>query len=492
MVQEASEFGLITPHILVIDDEPRIRDACRMVLTGMGFTVETASDGQEGLGMIEESHFDILLLDLMMPNMSGFQVLSRVRKIDPDTVVIVITGYATLEHSIEAMKKGAFDFIPKPFTPDQLRAVVSKSLRYTHALQDIANSRSRLRVMVNRLQDGVLTTDTEKRIVVANHAFRHMIGYTQGAPVGLKVKDVIEDPELLAAIDQALATGPGKFKEITSELTLADGPGDSEKIYSIRCAPFRGRTDHNLGTITVLHDITAVKKMDQMKSDFVSMVSHEVRSPINSLLMQLKIILDGLAGDVTEKQREILERASDKMLNLNNLVTELLDLSRIESGLVAHEKEEVDIAGLLQELTTFHTPYGAEKDITINLESNCSCPPLLANPQHLEEIFSNLITNSIKYSPNGATVQITVEVDNDYIRVVVADTGFGIGKEDLDKIFTRFYRVKDQNTRTIHGTGLGLSIVKSIIDSLHGSISVSSTPGEGTSFTILLPLTGSN
>lgn len=490
MVQAPSEHGLITPHILVIDDEPRIRDACKMVLTSMGFTVETASDGVEGLDMIEDSHYDILLLDLMMPNMSGFEVLSKVRDIDPDTVVIVITGYATLEHSIEAMKKGAFDFIPKPFTPDQLRAVVTKSLRYTHALQDIATSKSRMRVMVHRLMDGVLTTDTEKRIVLANPAFRHMVGYKKGSPVGSHIDEVIDDEELLQAIDKALLMPPGEFSEITHEMTIADTLGGGEKIFSVRCSPFRGRTDHNLGTITVLHDITAVKKMDQMKSDFVSMVSHEIRSPINSLLMQLKIVLDGLAGDVTEKQREILERASDKMLNLNNLVTELLDLSRIESGLVAHEKELVDMATLLEEQKTFHQPYAHKKNIQINLNIEGKLPTLLANPRHLEEVFSNLITNAIKYSPEGGFIKLQAGIEKEYLQIQVADSGFGIGEEDLEKIFTRFYRVKDENTRSIHGTGLGLSIVKSIIDSLHGTITAQSELGKGTEFTIILPFNG--
>lgn len=490
MVQGHSEHSHITPHILVIDDESRIRDACRMVLTAMGFKVATAPDGVQGLDMIEENHYDILLLDLMMPNISGFDVLSRVRDIDPDTVVIVITGYATLEHSIEAMKKGAFDFIPKPFTPDQLRAVVTKSLRYTRALQDIATSKSRTRVMVNKLMDGVLITDTEKRIVLANPAFRHMIAYQGSTPLGDTVNKFISDATLLQSIDQALAMPPGKFKEITHELTTTTSGGNEERIFSVRCAPFRGRTDYNLGTITVLHDITAVKKMDQMKSDFVSMVSHEIRSPINSLLMQLKIILDGLAGDTTEKQREILERASDKMLNLNNLVTELLDLSRIESGLVAHEKETVDVMALLEDQANFHQPYASKKDMSINLEIDGELPPLLANPRHLEEVFSNLVTNAIKYSPEGGHIRISAAVENDYLRTQVADSGFGISEEDLDKIFTRFYRVKDDNTRTIHGTGLGLAIVKSIIDSLHGNITVKSEPGKGTEFTILLPLNG--
>ena len=487
MVQDTPDLGLITPHILVVDDEQRIRDACRMVLSSMGFTVETASDGPKGLDLIEEKHFDILLLDLMMPNMSGFEVLTRVRDIDPDTVVIVITGYATLEHSIEAMKKGAFDFIPKPFTPDQLRAVVSKSLRYTHALQDIVTSKSRMRVMVNRLMDGVMTTDSDKRIVLANPAFRHMIGFKGSTMVGSLVSETISDETLLAAVDQALATPPGSFSEIAHELTIA-GPGaGEEKVFSVRCSPFRGRTDHNIGTITVLHDITAVKKMDQMKSDFVSMVSHEIRSPINSLLMQLKIILDGLAGDTTPKQREILERATEKMLNLNNLVTELLDLSRIESGLVAHEKELVDIAKLLVDQKVFHTPYAEKRHMTIELNIEENLPKILANPRHMDEVLSNLITNAIKYSPEGGSIRISAGVKNECLGLEVADSGFGIPEEDLDKIFSRFYRVKDANTRTIHGTGLGLAIVKSIIDSLHGSITVKSTPGQGTEFSILLP-----
>ncbi|WP_163340105.1 ATP-binding protein [Desulfopila sp. IMCC35008] len=488
MDQDASPNGLATPHILVIDDEPRIRDACKMVLNSMmRFTVDTAPDGLTGLKMIEDNHYDILLLDLMMPNMSGFEVLERVRDIDPDTVVIVITGYATLEHSIEAMKKGAFDFIPKPFTPDQLRAVVSKSLRYTHALQDIATTRSRLRVIVHKLRDGVLITDPEKRIVLANPAFRHMIGYTGTSAVGMKVDEVISDPELLKSIDEALAMPADTFAELTHEYTRPDSSDNNDRIYSVRCAPFRGRSETTLGTINVLHDITAATRMDQMKSDFVSMVSHEIRSPINSLLMQLKIILDGLAGEVTDKQREILERASDKMLNLNNLVTELLDLSRIESGLVAHESERINVIDFLKEQQNFHQPYALENDINIVVETEENLPDLMASPTHLEEICSNLITNSIKYSPRGGAIKIAATTRDDYLSLDFSDTGFGISQEDLDKIFTRFYRVKDSNTRQIHGTGLGLAIVKSIVDSLHGSITVSSEVGKGTTFSLLLP-----
>ena len=473
-------------NILVIDDETRIREACTVVLSDRGFDVSSAADGEIGLEMIREKHFDIVLVDLMMPQISGFDVLSEVRKNHPDTVVIVITGYATLEHSIEAMKKGAFDFIPKPFTPDQLRAVVDKSLQYTNALQDIAESKSRLRVMVNRLTEGVLTTDSNKLIVQANPAFLHMMGYHGEEVIGRNVTEVIESKELLNAIDETLTMTPTTFAEITNELTFQDD--DGEKFYSSRCSPFRSKSGSNLGTITVLHDITALKKVDQMKSDFVSMVSHEIRSPMNSLLMQLKIIMDGLAGEVTEKQQEILKRASDKILNLNNLVSELLDLSRIESGLIAYEKEMVDIAQLLHDQQKFYAPEGNKNNISIEVNIQENLPPIIANLQNIEEIFTNLITNAIKYSPQNTTIHISAERENEYVKIEVKDNGFGIGEEDLKNIFGRFYRVKNATTREIHGTGLGLAIVKSIVESHHGSITVKSKPDEGSTFTIFLPL----
>ncbi len=482
--------GMEKPRILVIDDEPRIRDACQIVLEEMGFEVALAADGALGLAKIKERHFDIILVDLMMPVLSGFDVLSQVRENHPDTVVIVITGYATIEHSIEAMKKGAFDFIPKPFTPDQLRAVVSKSIKYTRALQDITDTKSRLRGVVNRLMDGVMTTDDQKRIVLANPAFLHMFGYHGEDVVGRLAEEVMPNATLGRMIDTALAMPPDTSAENVEEVTIEAREGENERILSVSCAPFRGRTGVNLGTITVLHDITAIKKIEQMKSDFVSMVSHEIRSPMNSLLMQMKVILDGLAGDVTDKQREILERASGKMQNLTAMVSELLDLARIESGLVTNEKETVDVRALLEEQVTFHLPFARAKNISLQLEQLPILPTIQANRRGMEEVFTNLITNAIKYSPRDREIFLSAALENNYIAITVRDTGFGIPEEDMEEIFTRFYRVKDSNTREIHGTGLGLAIVKSIVNAHHGSIKVESKLGQGTAFTVLLPFAG--
>jgi len=231
--------------------------------------------------------------------------------------------------------------------------------------------------------------------------------------------------------------------------------------------------------------------MDQLKSDFVSMVAHEIRSPMNSVLAQLKVILDGIAGDLTEKQQEILGRASDKIKALTDLSTELLDLAKIESGLITQEKEILNMVELLTEQVNFHQAKAQEKEIRLELEPLPELPPLLGIRQNMEEVFSNLITNSINYTPDGGKVTVSATVENDYLSISVSDTGFGIPEDDLDRIFDRFYRVKNEKTRFITGTGLGLPIVKDIVNAHNGMINVKSEPDKGTTFNIRIPITAS-
>jgi len=256
MTKKNESESFFKPRILVVDDEKRIRDGCHMVLTQEGFDVAKAETGELGIKMIEEAHYDIILLDLMMPGLSGFDVLAHVKALHPDTVIIVITGYATVEYSIEAMKKGAFDFIPKPFSPDQLRVVVSKAIEYTRTLQDIANEKSRMRVLINHLVSGVITTDNQKRVALANPAFLKMIDYHGGSVIGRPVTEFIKDEKLNLMIDQALSMPADEFIELSEEMNFGGEGGKEEIFIGARCVPFRDRLGRTLGTITMLHDIT--------------------------------------------------------------------------------------------------------------------------------------------------------------------------------------------------------------------------------------------
>jgi len=326
-----------------------------------------------------------------------------------------------------------------------------------------------------------MATDNQKNVVLANPSFRRMIDCQGNDIMGQCVSEFISNKTLLKLIDQALAVPIGKAVESTDEIY------ENEMVLKVRCAPFKDRTGLNLGTITVLNDITTLKQMDQMKSDFVSLVSHEIRSPLNSLLMQIKVIMDGLAGEISDKQEEILGRASKKVSNLIEMASDLLDLAKIESGLISIEKEPIQINTLLKEQISFFMETFLAKQISIHMNLDRGLPDIMGNYQNLEEVVSNLLTNAAKYTPNGGDIFVTTSTKDHYICIGIKDTGFGISSEEIDKIFDKFYRIKNDQTRYITGTGLGLAIVKSILEAHSGSIEVESAPGSGSEFMIQLP-----
>jgi signal transduction histidine kinase len=203
--------------------------------------------------------------------------------------------------------------------------------------------------------------------------------------------------------------------------------------------------------------------------------------------MQLQVVLDGLAGEVTEKQREILGRASEKITGLVSLSSELLDLAKIESGLISQERERFDILALLRDQVAFHLPRAQAKKMLLELSETPKAFTVLANKRNMEEVVSNLVTNAINYTPEGGKVTISVAEDSHFVRVSVSDTGYGIPKEDLERIFDPFYRVKTENTRYIVGTGLGLAIVKRIMDAHEGMMRVESELNRGSTFHVFIP-----
>jgi len=480
--------GTFKAKILVVDDEKRIRDGCHQMLIKDGFHAEVAESGFQALQMIEQEHFDIILLDLMMPGLSGLEVLAPLKTADPDTVVIVITGYATLDHAIEAMKKGAFDFVSKPFSPQDLRLVISKAIEYLRTLQGITNEKSRMGVLINHLGDGVMATDSEKRVALVNPAFLKMIGYDGEEPIGKPAEHVIRNEEMEKMIDQALAMPEEKYSEITKEINYRHLGEIEELVLGVRCVPFQDRMGRNLGTVTVLHDITMLKKMDQMKSDLVSMVAHEIRGPLNTVLMQIKLIVDGLAGHVTEKQKEILDRTSERLKSLVHLTSELLDLAKIESGLINQEKEKLNMTPILEDQVAFFQPRAQAKQIGLTLESLPDLPPILGNRDNMVEVVSNLISNAVKYTPEEGRVTVSALVKNGYLCIKVEDSGIGIEEEEKELILERFYRIKNDQTRFVDGTGLGLAIVNSIVKAHNGKILIESEMGRGSTFCVCLPL----
>ena len=486
-------------HILVVDDEKIIRDGSERILTKEGWKVETAENGEKGLGLIQQGNFHIILLDLMMPGIRGMEVLKKVRDDYPKLIVIVITGYATIENAVEAMKNGAYDFISKPFTPDQLRIVVRRAedkLQLEHeaeilrrererSLKDIAYEKSRTLTIINQMADGVLVTDKNGTIVLHNPAVTRVFGLEETSPLGKHIFDCIKSKELTQMVERVLTMeGCNPSQGMTHELSWGNPP---DIFFMAHCAPVRNEQGEVLGSVTIFNDVTWFKQLDQMKSDFVEMVSHELRSPLSSIRQQVSLFTDRLVGDINEKQSEILGRMLARIDGLILMINNLLDLSRIESGCLIQQTEKIFLPEIIKSALEIVTPEAEKK----NLHFEITCDPQLctvhADRQGMETICTNLLSNAVKYNREDGKINVNAQNRGEFVEIKVADTGMGISKVDVPRIFDKFFRIRTEYTRKVIGSGLGLPLVKAIVEAHLGTITVESESGKGTTFTILLP-----
>ncbi len=493
------ENSIRTNQVLVIDDEQDLRDGAERILTRMGCDIFKASRGDKGLDIIKEEEIAIVLLDMKMPGMDGMEVLKIIKDMDKDILVIVITGYATLETAIEAMKIGAYDFISKPYEPEQLRIVVRRAreklelkreaeqleAKRKKTLLDLDTEKSRIHTIIESLPNGVVVTNSEGKVMLMNPSFRLHLGIDKSIGTGQHIDTYISDKALCNLIVEISRGKHVDFNDIpTYELLLPNN-----KFLMARGRPVLGDKRECLGAVVNFMDISAMKTLDQLKSEFVAKVSHELRSPLSTIHEQLAMVLKEFVGVKSEEDQHMLSRAKEKTRGLISLIGDLLDLSRIESGIVVQEPKQVSLVDLLKDIVDFLGTRAENKMQSLTLEvPDDPLPIIKADPIALESIFGNLITNAVNYTQDKGDIKVKVEYIGINIRVMVADNGFGIEERHLDKIFDRFYRVKNDKTRYITGTGLGLPIVKGLVDSIGGFIDVESTFGKGTVFTVIIPV----
>ncbi|MGE0086079.1 MAG: response regulator [Desulfococcaceae bacterium] len=486
-------------RILIVDDEQDIREGSRRIISRMGCDVSTASRGDMALELMEKEKFSIMLLDLKMPGMDGMEVLRHVREKYPEVLVIIITGFATVETAIEAMKQGAYDFIAKPFEPDHLRIVVGRArekMRLRREAEFMTRERertltflhtekSRIRTIVESLPYGVVVTDTNGRVGLMNPAFLQHFGLDPDPDQGKSIQEYVKDEDFCRFVKDISS---GKY--LNSETVPACEIGlPNGRFLMARGRPVIGEDGLCLGAAVNIADITGLKELDRVKSEFVAKVSHELRSPLSTIHEQLAMVIKDMVDEGSQEDQYILSRAKEKTQGMISLIGDLLDLSRIEAGVAFQEAKPVCIEDLLKNITDFMQARAKVKNQTLVLELPPSPMPLFtADPVALESIFGNLISNAVNYTPDGGMILIKASFDGDRICIMVKDNGFGIEKRHQEKIFERFFRVKDENTRFITGTGLGLPIVKSLTVELGGSIEVESEPGKGSCFRVWLPV----
>ncbi len=485
-------------NILVVDDEMGIREGCKRALSEEGYAVDDAEDGQAGLQKVTQNDYDLVLVDLMMPGIGGMDLIKKIHHMDPEIITVVITGNATIETAVEATKLGAYDYLPKPFSPEALAAVVKRGLEKrilsleakklyaerTQKMLELVNERSRLRTIVGCMADGVLVANLEGRLVLWNASSVKMLKSKGFDIAGEPLEYYISNEPLIAGIKEVLNSEDKDFSMISREVPVQD----EKVILMANIAPVRDEGEKILGAVTVLRDITTLKEINKIKSQFVSMVAHELRAPLAAIKGWLEVILSGEAGGDAEQNKQWLQRAMDRSDSLLALVNDLLVINRMEAGKIAQKMEPVLINDVIKKIVDFLKPEAEKRKVTLTIELPEDLPSIQADLRDMEKLFTNLVSNAIKFNRKNGSVTIKGEVEGSSIHLSVKDTGIGILADHLSHIFDDFYRADDEKIKKISGTGLGLTIAKKIVNSYFGHIEVASEPDKGSIFSIFLPL----
>ena len=341
--------------------------------------------------------------------------------------------------------------------------------------------RESLNAVVDSLSDGLLVTDKQGNIILYNRKAEAILGIQGKAALGQPVQNHIGNSVLVSLITNTLALD---LPYHTEEVCLIDL---SDIRLRVHVNPVRNEDGLLIGSVTLLHDVSRLSAIDNIKANFLSMVSHQLKSPLSSTLLQTSILLDGIVGELNDKQMDLLQKVKNRIKGMVDLIRDILDVCFIEEGGYLKQIEHLDVAEILKRTVELIQPQAQDKNIALHVKIDDNLPVISGNRSSVEALFINLISNAIKYTPPGGKVNVEMGENAQNVQLEVTDTGIGVEDVDFPRIFDKFYRVRSDLTKNISGTGLGLSIVKSVVDAHYGTINIESKVGVGTIFTVLLP-----
>lgn len=349
-------------------------------------------------------------------------------------------------------------------------------LRLQELDRQITERESGTRTILGAMQDGLLVVDAARQVVLANRTFQQLFSL-RAILTGRPLSETIRD----STLDQLIATSLRTGEPARIEISVLD------RRLEVNAVPMKDDVNPATGVVVLFHDITQLKQLDDVRKDFVANVSHELRTPLSILRGYIETLLDHpkISREELSRILEVMERHSQR---LGLLVDDLLTLAQLESTQPNLQLNHVHLKELLSDVVRDWEKKFAEKRLKVIVDLAEDLPVLHADETRLQEILYNLLDNAVKYSREGGTVRLQAQQTGSEITLAVSDTGVGIGKEDLPRIFERFYRVDKARSRELGGTGLGLSIVKHIAQLHGGRVEAESEPGRGTTIRVIIPL----
>jgi len=389
---------------------------------------------------------------------------------------------------IDTSKKianGKFDRRVKVRSTDEIGELASNFNHMADHLEDtivqLSDSNTKFKALLTSMINPIIAIDSNQHIILFNQSAEDLFKVNTNDVLGKNILDVIENYSLDKQLIEVFTTNSKRI-----ELNINQ---PESKILKIHTNPIQLDYDpiRTIGTVALIEDVTEIRRLEKMRSDFVTNVSHELKTPLTSITGFVETLKAGAIEDekVTMRFLDIIEIETDR---LKRLINDILTLSEIENMETKSIMHEISPGYTLNEVADFIRPIASSKGIELYTEIDLNLPSIYGNRDWFKQLVINVLDNAIKYTPTDGKVQLIAYEKYNNIIIIVKDTGIGIPKKDLSRLFERFYRVDKARSRKVGGTGLGLAIVKHIVLSFNGRIKVNSEEGKGTDFTVIIPL----
>jgi PAS domain S-box-containing protein len=505
-------------RILIVDDDETGRSALETLLRADGFATATAEDGDAALAEARCTVPDVVLTDMQMPGMSGVELCRRLRELQPDLPVIVMTAFSEIQSVVESLRVGAEDYLVKPLHYDAVlfgveralarraekcererlrqegeelyrvlneRLVISSIREREHAEAE-ALQRAQLEALLANLAEGVVIADPEGRIVMINQTARTILGTPDAEP------RTIDELQRLGADDVRGRPLPSEARPLSRALR-----GERYADYEVVCVRPDGEQRHVASTgtsvndgdgkvalaIVAFRDVTELRRLEQQRDEFLALVSHDLRNPLGAILT-LVATIHRLALIDRKDIVSLAERVERNGKRMNRMIEELTEASSFETHAVALHRVACDLRELVAGVIDSLDDARAKR---VSVEADDSAPMVVSgDASRLERVIANLVTNALKYSDEHTHVILRFTRKESEVELAVSDHGIGIPPESVKRLFERYYRTNAGKARA-GGLGLGLYIAHMIVEAHGGRIDVSSEVGKGSTFTLTLP-----
>lgn len=500
--------------ILIVDDEADIALILKLQLEDAGYVTTRAKDGFEALKLIGQDDFSLVLLDIKMPRMDGIQVLDKIQDAHAGLAVVMMTAHGSEDIAVETMKKGAMDYIAKPFSTEDLLIKVERTLELNRTMQEnrklqlqLDEERKKMGAILQGMADLLIAVDIEGKIITLNRKAELLLGASSESYRGMPVESFLRADiphEELPCIAVLRTSAP--CLDVTYQLDV----GQVKIPVMSSATPLFNGNGNLIGSVEILRDISTLKALEQEREDFVSMLTHDLKTPLTAVVGAIDLVREGRLGKINAEQKDYLESAMESCSEVVEMINTLLDLYRFEADKMVLTFTAEDPVLMIQKAMAAFRPLAERSGIKLSADLQDQLPTVRVDRNKFIRLVNNILSNAFKFTPDRGEIRLragtaeTAEVagmipeisypdrkpmeKGRFLKIEITDTGMGIPPDALATIFEKFVQGRARGKAKNKGTGLGLAFCRKVMDAHGGYIWAESVLKKGSTFIVLLPL----